>query len=43
MQLSEFEIFIFKRQHALDVFFENATKMVSITLLNTKKEAQTLR
>ena len=29
--------------HALDVFIENATKMVLIIQLNTKNEDQTLR
>ena len=29
--------------HALDVFFENATKMIRLIPLNTKNEDQTLR
>ena len=29
--------------HALDIFIENATKMVKVIPLNAKNEAQTLR
>ena len=30
-------------EHALDIFIENATKMVLVTQLNAKNEDQTLR